>query len=242
MFFLFWEDGVASLGFLCCWLAVYAWRCGRSIFGVYVNKELLTNGNMRIMGADALEDEEVRDSYSRWCGIKGVYELVSSHTGEVLGEISGSETCVFNLGVAKRVIEEIMNGRTIKEIISGDNMPTRSQLWLWRRMHPLFDEQIRYARRAFAESCHDELKELSDELRAGGLSRVDVESKTASSGILKWLSEKNNREDYGVDRGPALGGGVGQIVINTGVPVAAGDVVDVSSVERGESDEVNELV
>ena len=207
-----------------------------------LEKQLITNGELRIMGADALEDEEVRDAYSRWCGIRGIYELVSSRTGEVLGEINGGDACVFNLGVAKHILEQIMEGKTIKEVLEGDNMPSRSQLWLWRRMHPLFDEQFKYARRAFAESCHDELKQLSDELREGGMSRVDVEAKNASVGVLKWLAEKNNREDYGVDRAQTGGGGVGQIVINTGVPVSKEDVVDVSSNERGDIDAVSDLV
>ena len=182
--------------------------------------------------------------YPEWNEECQVWRLRDTETGQYLDSPTAPlDTFVYTPMAGRMVCKRIMEGETLSSICRDESMPSIGVIYYWRRRHPDFDEAIQYARKARAEIMHDKVVEISDELREGGLSRTDMESKARAADGYKWSASKSDRAVYGDDKVPQESGGPAVVVFNTGVtgrpPVDVKEVVGGELVqdEGGASDE-----
>ena len=69
----------------------------------------------------------------------------------------------FGLEIADAICGRLAGGETLRGICSDDEMPARSTVFRWLRLHPGFARQYAEAREAQADLWADELLEIADD-------------------------------------------------------------------------------
>ena len=159
------------------------------------------------------------------------YELISLESGEVVssGGLRGSiERYVFHADIAVWICQEVRMGKTLTEIGEDKRFPPYEVISHWRRMHPLFDDQLKLARRDRAEGYHDKIIDMADRLNETGgiMSKEEIAAKKISMDAYKWAAEKNDPDSFGKKQeirhentAPTT------IVVNTGIVRNKPDVI-----------------
>lgn len=160
------------------------------------------------------------------------YELVSLDSGEVVSSGNLEDTMrkfVFNADIAVWICQEVRMGKTLTEIGDDPRFPPYEVISHWRRMHPLFNDQLKLARRDRAEGYHDKIIDMATRLDQNGgiMSKEEIASKKIAMDAFKWAAEKNDPDSFGKkqeikhegNQAPAT------IVISTGIVRNKPDVI-----------------
>ena len=130
------------------------------------------------------------------------YELISLESGEIVssGGLKGTlAQYVFDADIAVFICQELRSGKTLTQIGEDQRFPPYEVITHWRRMHPLFEDQVKLARMDRAEGYHDKIVHMADKLDSSGnmMSREELGAKKLAIDAYKWAAEKGNPEQYG---------------------------------------------
>ena len=160
------------------------------------------------------------------------YELISLDSGEIVssGNLQTSVAqYVFNADIAIWVCQEVRKGRTLTEIGDDSRFPPYEVITHWKRMHPLFADQIRLARKDRAEGYHDKIIDMADRLNDNGnlMSKEELAAKKIAMDAYKWAAEKNDPDSFGKKQEIKHEGNAAPttIIVNTGIVRQKPDVI-----------------
>ena len=161
----------------------------------------------------------------------GEYDLISLEDGEVISSSGLKDTVsryVFNVELAILMCQEIRRGRTISEIGLDPRFPPTEVIAHWRRMHPMFEDAIKIARKDRAEGYHDKIMQMADALGTKGsiYTKEELAAAKLAMDAYRWGAEKGDPETFGKKQEithqntqPT------QIVVHTGIIRSKPDVV-----------------
>jgi len=96
----------------------------------------------------------------------------------------------FSVDVAGTICQEIMAGKSLREICAREDMPGASTVYAWLREHPEFQEGYALAREVQADVLADEVIEIADTEPDPNRARVMIDAR-------KWLASKLRPKKYG---------------------------------------------
>jgi len=115
----------------------------------------------------------------------------------------------FTPEIAGRICEELIEGKSLREICKAEDMPSASTVCRWLGQHEAFREQYARAREAQADTLFDEILEIADDgtndyvIRKGegeDVERVDHDHIARSRlrvDARKWMASKLQPKKYG---------------------------------------------
>jgi hypothetical protein len=116
----------------------------------------------------------------------------------------------YSEGVAARICEELIEGKSLRKICKADDMPAASTVFLWLSRVPAFSEQYTRAREAQAEALAEDTLEIADDgtndyitkQKADGSTEEVLNSEHIQRSKLrvdtrKWLMSKLAPKKYG---------------------------------------------
>lgn len=159
-----------------------------------------------------------------WNADSREYEVISLETGEVVSSSGLRESVgkfLFSSEIALLICQEVRQGRTLSSIGNDPRFPPIEVISHWRRMHPLFEDNIKLARKDRAEGYHDKIIDMAHALSENGgiMSKEEIAAKKVAIDSFKWAAEKNNPEDFGKKQEISHSGNAiaPTIVVNTGI-------------------------
>lgn len=119
----------------------------------------------------------------------------------------------YSVDVADTICQEIMTGKSLREICAREDMPGASTVYSWLREHPEFQEAYVQAREVQADVLADEIIEIADTEPDPNRARVMIDAR-------KWLASKLRPKKYGdrVELDHRGGGGLPMQVTVSVVP------------------------
>lgn len=174
------------------------------------------------------------------------YELICLETGEVLQkdihqlDFSGYK---FDETKASLVCELLTEGKSMMTIAQRQDTPPLSVIQYWRRKNPIFDEEVRWARKARAEYFHDQVLDLAENI----VEKDDIPVAKFKAEQYKWAAEKGDPSTFGnkVEHTGKIEGGQTLVVVtgidrSVGIKEIESEVIDggqeVSSDEQPRTD------
>lgn len=115
--------------------------------------------------------------------------------------------------LAEKILHYVMEGYSVKKISQFEGMPSAPTIYSWTRKYPDFSAEMRAARNARAEYCHDKIMELAE----SDFSKNDAQVVRTKLDAYKWLAGKNDPEEYGDAKRSDTENNV-VFLIDTGVP------------------------
>jgi len=125
----------------------------------------------------------------------------------------------FSVVTCNQVLKKLIEGKTLLEICKEKGMPPRAVIYMWRRMYPDFDAEVKKAKEQAAEYIADEVREIAKNTKT----KKDAVVNKVKINANQWLAEKQAPSLYGAstkNSGPPQV----NIVIQTGVPQPEVDV------------------
>lgn len=110
---------------------------------------------------------------------------------------------------AASICELLGDGKSLKEICEGEDMPTRSTVYLWLARHPEFTDMYARAREEQADTLADEIVHIADSPMLGVKTKTngDGEVETTEGDMIehrrlqvdarKWVAAKLKPKKYG---------------------------------------------
>lgn len=92
--------------------------------------------------------------------------------------------------VADAICECLALGMSLRKICEQEGMPSKSTVFNWLGIHPLFLDQYRRARELQAETHVDDIVRIADEATDAGLAKVRIDAR-------KWHASKIAPKKYG---------------------------------------------
>lgn len=189
--------------------------------------------------ADKLGRNEfiVRDEES------GELQVIDMTTGEVISSQSNllpESTFAFSYELAMLVCQKVAEGATLAQLDKDPDIPPLHIIQHWRRAQPMFDAELRLARKQRADVYHDRVAEIAENAANMGYgSREELAGAKLAADQYRWLAEKGNPDAYGnkVTHEGSEEKPITMRVINTGINRAMKPDVIVKEVqdEREES-------
>lgn len=139
------------------------------------------------------------DYYNVYNPANRAYDLVHKQTGSVIKSNTTSALSVarsrgFEPEIADRIIEEVINGKTLAQISNMIGMPSMATIGFWMKNHKLFKDSISFARELSAESIYTEIMDIARESRTA--LKDDVPGMKLAIDTLKWAAEKAHPERF----------------------------------------------
>jgi transposase-like protein len=114
------------------------------------------------------------------------------------------------------IIQEMMENNTGVTVACKKFGVSYSTLMRWTEKYPEVGEALDKAKRLRADTTHDKIVGLADDLINKQLNKTQVEAIGKAADLLKWSAEKSDPNRFGNAKDKATQGAV-QIVINTGI-------------------------
>ena len=172
--------------------------------------------------SDLTEKELFERAEVVWDGGLRCWVFYDTETGSRLtdlelsdGDLAGQIPVRYHLPTAKRIIQGLHCGQTVSSICKEVGLPV-ARVWYWRKSHPDFDENMRMARKGYAESCHDRAMDIADRARVEDLGDKERLSLKLAMDGYHWGARANDAS-YGGGKDLADSGSH-VLIINTGVP------------------------
>ncbi len=96
----------------------------------------------------------------------------------------------FTQELADTICERIMNGESLRSIVSDEGMPTRSTVHKWLAENKLFSDQYARAKDNQADTLADEIMFIADNAEDVQKARLQVDTR-------KWIASKLKPKKYG---------------------------------------------
>ena len=96
----------------------------------------------------------------------------------------------FTQELADTICERIMNGESLRSIVSDEGMPTRSTVHKWLDENKLFSDQYARAKDNQADTLADEIMFIADNAEDVQKARLQVDTR-------KWIASKLKPKKYG---------------------------------------------
>lgn len=131
---------------------------------------------------------------------------------------------------ALRICELVASGKTMREVVAMDDMPSQATLYRWLVAYPKFHDAFEQARELSAQSFEDEALDMARTLKGkNDFTGTKVRAYEVAMGQLRWSAARRDPKRYG--QRPDAGGGM-NIQINTSLNLdaaanAAGNMVTV---------------
>jgi hypothetical protein len=119
----------------------------------------------------------------------------------------------YSVDVADTICQEIMTGKSLREICAQEGMPAASTVYAWLGQYPEFSAQYARAREVQADVLADEILEIADSDPDPNRARVMIDAR-------KWRASKLRPKKYGdrVELDHRGGGGLPMQVTVSVVP------------------------
>lgn len=92
--------------------------------------------------------------------------------------------------VADAICECLALGMSLRKICEAEGMPTKTTVFNWLSVYPLFVDQYRLARELQAETHADDIIDIADAATDSGLAKVRIDAR-------KWHASKLAPKKYG---------------------------------------------
>jgi hypothetical protein len=96
----------------------------------------------------------------------------------------------FTQEAADRICEEIVQGKSLRQLCAADDMPAVSTIFKWMADFPAFSEQYARAKDEQAELLADEIISIADSEGDPQKARVKIDAR-------KWVASKLKPKKYG---------------------------------------------
>lgn len=112
----------------------------------------------------------------------------------------------YSAEILEQILERIRGGETLLDISKDENMPCRSEMYLWRHQYPEFNAKLLIAEEVRLDSWLDEIKESSnikpDEITLSGqfgdISHpAAVQARKLKVETLQWFAAATQPRKYG---------------------------------------------
>lgn len=104
----------------------------------------------------------------------------------------------FTQGMADRICEGLIDGKSLRTICREDEMPSTSAVCRWLKANGAFREQYAQARELQADALFDDILDIADGVAAlRGGSDPDVARDRLSVDARKWMAGKLQAKKYG---------------------------------------------
>jgi len=161
----------------------------------------------------------------------GELQVIDMETGEVVSSQTNlipKETFAFSYELAMLICQKVAEGATMSQLDSDPEIPPLHIIQHWRRAQPMFDAELKLARKQRADVYHDRVAEIArnaGEMNYG--SREEIAGAKLAADQYRWLAEKGNPDAYGnkVTHEGSEEKPITMRVINTGINRALPDVV-----------------
>ncbi len=97
----------------------------------------------------------------------------------------------YNEEIAAKICSIIAMGRSLRSIVSQDDMPSMTSVFKWLREKPEFAQQYARAKEEQADSLADELQDIADNPTG------DVQRDRLRVDTRKWIASKLKPKKYG---------------------------------------------
>lgn len=126
----------------------------------------------------------------------------------------------YDTTIALKVLEQLAEGVTLKEICDSPSMPTRGTVHRWVNIHPEFARAFMAARELSAMAFEEQALALAKKLYTGtGHTSVIVRAFEVAMGQLRWSAARRDPKRYGQQNNQVL---VVPIQINTTLDMGSG--------------------
>lgn len=173
----------------------------------------------------------------------GELQVINMDTGEVISSESNlipEKTFAFSYNLAMLICQKVAEGFTLSDLDNDPDLPPLHVIQHWRRSQPMFDTELRLARKQRADVYHDKVVQIAD--NAANLNyrdREELANAKLAADQYRWLAEKGNPESYGnkvthegSDEKP-----ITMRVINTGI---SRNLPDIAIEKEVQHDEITE--
>ena len=112
----------------------------------------------------------------------------------------------FTQDIADRICEGIADGKSLRSLCEGDDMPAKSSVFKWLSLHKEFADQYARAREAQADALFDDILTIADDGRNDSYTDEDGNERTNQDVIArsrlrvdarKWMAGKLRPKVYG---------------------------------------------
>ena len=93
------------------------------------------------------------------------------------------------------IANELIEGKSLSEILGKKGFPSRALFARWRREYPFVEERINWAYKERAESLRDRVREANEQVLK--VSDRQVKNYSVYMENLKWLASKDDPKKYG---------------------------------------------
>lgn len=161
----------------------------------------------------------------------GELQVIDMTTGEVISSESNlipEETFAFSYEMAMLICQKVAAGATFASLDRDPDVPPLHIINHWRRSQPMFDAEMRLARKQRADMYHDKVAEVAaNAANLNYVSREELANAKLAADQYKWLAEKGNPDAYGnkVTHEGSEEKPITMRVINTGINRSLPDVV-----------------
>lgn len=105
---------------------------------------------------------------------------------------------------ADKICEELADGKSLRTICKGDDMPSCGTVFRWLAERESFQEQYTRARETQADAIADEIIQIADDASDPAKARVQIDARKWYAGKVKpkKYGDKVQNEHSGPDGGP----------------------------------------
>ena len=162
-------------------------------------------------------EEMAQDNFYSFTDEEGAKVLVpkSLQFDEVFLKKFGKKT-PFNPAIATEIVEKVMDGWTFKKITMLNTMPSRYELWLWRKNNPAFDKELMEAVKFRAENFQEKLMDDIDLLEEKNLHNHELKTMALKHRTLQKMIDREDRKADSQSKNKGTGNNILNVQINTG--------------------------
>lgn len=107
---------------------------------------------------------------------------------------SAGRPSVYRDEIADKILDMMMDGKSIRSICEEEGMPSRRTVLRWQERYPDFDAKCARARTLQADVIHDDLIDIEDGVLAG---TIAPDAARAAISSKQWRSAKLAPKKYG---------------------------------------------
>lgn len=168
----------------------------------------------------------------------GELQVINMDTGEVVSSETNlipQETFAFSYELAMLICQKVADGATLAQLDKDPELPPLHIIQHWRRSQPMFDAEIKLARKQRADIYHDRVAEIAENAaNMGYVTKEELAGAKLAVDQYKWLAEKGNPDAYGnkVTHEGSEEKPITMRVINTGINRTKPDILITKEVQN----------
>jgi hypothetical protein len=123
-----------------------------------------------------------------------VGEIVKAKQEIARAKSKGGRPTLYSQDLAYEICEGIVEGKSLRKILSDDGMPSIATVFRWLDENEWFRDNYMRAKDNQADTNAEDIQELVADVRSG---KIDPQSARVAGDLLKWSSSKLKPKKYG---------------------------------------------